>query len=86
MTEFVLDQVDNPHPKMLAGAIEARRRAKAIGGKEATYYLVGYITAMADATGQPVEAINAWIDRHDGETSYVGGTAGWVDGLQIGRK
>lgn len=70
--EFVLDAVDNPHPRMLAAAIEARRRARAIGGKESTYYWVGYLTAMVDATGETPEALNRWIDRHTGEQSFDG--------------
>lgn len=28
---FVLDKTENPHPVMLAGAIEARRTARALG-------------------------------------------------------
>lgn len=62
---FVLDLDANPHPKMLAGAIQARRTARAIGGADNTYYWCGYVQAMADATGESVDAINAWVDRHE---------------------
>lgn len=48
---FVLDRVENPHPKMLAAAI-ARREAWR-----------SYLAAMCDATGETPEAIEAWMDR-----------------------
>lgn len=41
-------------------------------GRLATYYWVGYLTAMCDATGEKPEAINAWIDRQTGESSFDG--------------
>lgn len=52
---FVLERVENPHPKMLAGALEAR----AAGGP----YWDGYLRAMADATGEPEDALIAWMER-----------------------
>ncbi len=72
MSDFSLDMTENPHPRMLAEAMEARRKARAIGGKEATYYWVGFIDCMAAATGETAEALNAWIDRHTGESSFDG--------------
>jgi hypothetical protein len=69
---FVLDRVDNPHPKMLDAAIEARRRARALGGTRDTFYWVGYLQAMADATGCSPMDLNRWIDRHSGERSFDG--------------
>lgn len=74
MTEtdvFVLDRTDNPHPRMLEEAIEARRRARAIGGEEGIYYWAGFMACMAAATGETPEALNAWIDRHTGESSMA---------------
>lgn len=65
--EFVLERTENPHPRMLAEAIEARRRARAVGGKEAVYYWTGFMAAMAAATGETPAALNAWIDRHTTE-------------------
>lgn len=62
---FALDAAGNPHPRMLAGAIEARRLAKVLAGTERAYYWAGYLQAMADATGEPLDALNAWIDRHE---------------------
>lgn len=52
---FVLERVENPHPKMLAGALEAR----AGGGP----FWDGYLRAMADATGEAEEALIAWMER-----------------------
>ncbi len=72
MSDFVLDKTENPHPVMLAGAIEARRTARALGGERALHYWAGYIKAMCDATGETPEAINRWIDRHSGESSFDG--------------
>lgn len=69
---FILDRADNPHPRMLAEAIEARRKARAIGGKEATYYWVGFMDAMCAATGLRAEELNRWIDSHAGEASFDG--------------
>ena len=69
MGDFVLDLASNPHPALLAGAIQARRTARAIGGKESTFYWVGFMDAMVAATGRPAEELNAWIDHHTGETS-----------------
>jgi hypothetical protein len=52
---FVLEMVENPHPVMLAGARVARQE----GGD----YWRGYLQAMADATGEPHEALIAWMER-----------------------
>lgn len=49
MSDFVLDKTENPHPRMLEEAIEARRRARAIGGAEAIYYWAGCIAMMCRA-------------------------------------
>lgn len=56
MTGFILDDIDNPHPVMLAGAFQARRS----GGD----YWAGYMAAMADATGCTLLDLEAWMDRH----------------------
>lgn len=68
MKEFVLDLAANPHPKMLAGALEARRNADpcpALPEEVAARrgYWRGYLSAMCDATGETPEAIEAWMDR-----------------------
>jgi malonyl CoA-acyl carrier protein transacylase len=64
---FVLDRVENPHPRMLAAALELRRRAHLVGmaGAAADRWR-GYLDAMCDATGETPEAIEAWLDRHTG--------------------
>lgn len=72
MTDFVLDKTENPHPKLLEGAIQARRTARAIGGAEGVYYWAGVLDAMCWATGETHEAMNAWIDSHTGEQSFDG--------------
>lgn len=53
--EFVLEQVENPHPKMLTGAVAAREQ----GGD----FWNGYLQAMADATGESPEDLIAWMER-----------------------
>jgi hypothetical protein len=50
--EFVLDLTDNPHPKMLSGALTARA------------YWRGYLQAMVDATGCEAKELEDWMDRH----------------------
>ena len=60
--EFVLDLAENPHPRMLAGAVGARRAAAEQGGGAARYWS-GYLAAMCDATGESPEDIEAWMDR-----------------------
>lgn len=53
---FVLDMDSNPHPVMLASAIQAR-----LAGGD---FWCGYLKAMVDATGSTVSELNAWLDRH----------------------
>jgi hypothetical protein len=60
---FVLDRTENPHPKMLAGAVRARHEA-ITGGRTAHFYWRGYLAAMADATGETTEDIQRWMDRN----------------------
>lgn len=60
---FVLDLAENPHPKMLAGALSARFAAKAYGGPVNEAWWAGYLAAMCDATGETPAAIEAWMDR-----------------------
>lgn len=48
---FVLERVENPHPRMLRGALVRRAEWR------------GYLAAMCDATGETPEAIEAWLDR-----------------------
>jgi hypothetical protein len=68
---FVLDRVENPHPRMLAGALEARAAALATrgwpgeGSAHTRGVWLGYLRAMADATGCDPDELEAWMDRHD---------------------
>jgi hypothetical protein len=59
---FVLDRVENPHPRMLAGALAAR--AESHLSAERSAYWGGYLAAMADATGCEPRDLVAWMDRH----------------------
>ena len=61
--EFVLDRTENPHPRMLAGALRARDEAIR-GGRTAHFFWRGYLAAMADATGEAAEDIERWMDRN----------------------
>ena len=61
---FVLDRAENPHPRMLAGALRAREAAAREGSGSAVIYWHGYLDAMADATGETTDAIEAWMDRN----------------------
>lgn len=64
-SSFVLDAADNPHPKMLAGALSARGAKERWPRDEAVAaYWEGYLTAMADATGCDPGEITAWMDSH----------------------
>lgn len=68
---FVLDLESNPHPRMLAGALERRRKARATRGWPGVSSegdrgeWRGYLAAMADATGCEPDELEAWLDRHD---------------------
>lgn len=71
MTAFVLDQVDNPHPRMLGEALLAR--ASRFDSPEAMAYWLGYRAAMVAATGCRTEQIEGWLDHHDhGGTEGIG--------------
>lgn len=61
--DFVLDLDSNPHPRMLAGALDARRRVAST--PESVAYWRGYLAAMADATGCDKADLIAWLDRHE---------------------
>ena len=66
---FVLDLDSNPHPRMLAGALAARRGIK----ESATWsykrgYWAGYLNAMCDATGCDPDDLEAWMDRHEADS------------------
>lgn len=69
---FVLDRVENPHPRMLAGALRARRVARELGhdpnGLGFVAFWDGYLSAMEDATGCPAQELVAWLDRHEAAT------------------
>lgn len=52
MSEFSLDRTENPHPRMLQEALQARA------------YWRGYLAAMAAATGESEDAIEEWMDRN----------------------
>jgi hypothetical protein len=62
---FVLERTENPHPVMLAGALKARqamRDSNRSNSVEHQFWL-GYLTAMADATGCEWDDLEAWMDR-----------------------
>lgn len=74
MTEFSLDLVENPHPRMLAGAIAAQRAAGEAAARiffgsddaddrAAVAYWDGYLAAMVDATGCERGEMLAWVAR-----------------------
>lgn len=66
MSDFSLDLAENPHPRMLAGALAARRVAqRSRRPSDEHRYWNGYRQAMCDATGETPEAIDAWLDRHE---------------------
>jgi hypothetical protein len=60
---FALEQVENPHPKMLTNALMYRRIARGAIGDVAENLWLGYRAAMADATGCTTTEIEAWLDR-----------------------
>lgn len=63
---FVLDEVDNPHPRMLERALNLRRIARSAPSEPLVFLpWQGYLDCMCDATGETPEAINAWLDSHD---------------------
>jgi len=73
--EFVLDKVENPHPRMRSSALEYRRRAQTVRkaihvGAKPTAAMVAllmqwdtYLEAMCDATGCTPAEIEEWLDR-----------------------
>lgn len=62
--EFVLELVENPHPKMLSGALSTRAVADSCFATPADRaYWEGYLQAMVDATGESREALVAWMER-----------------------
>jgi len=69
---FVLDRVENPHPRMLAAALQLRAAAAGTyDGRPTTEARTavraewrGYLRAMADATGCSPADLEAWLDRH----------------------
>lgn len=66
MSDFVLDQTENPHPVMLTKALHRRRIARACPQSVVLAAMwLSYLDAMCDATGETSGAINAWLDRHD---------------------
>ena len=70
-TPFVLDAAENPHPRMLVGALAARdaaRREPAYEGGPHAAYWRGYLRAMADATGCTPAELEAWMDAHEART------------------
>lgn len=71
---FVLDLASNPHKKLLALALDARRTARVagLGNLAASAYYLGVLHACAAATGAPDDEIRAWLDFHDTAlTPYV---------------
>ena len=67
MSDFALDRVDNPHPRMLATALRLRAEARQwhTSGPGARWQ--GYLEAMCDATGCTPAAMNAWLDRQESD-------------------
>lgn len=64
--EFVLDLPENPHPDLLALALDARRRARASDTNHAaSAYYLGVLHACTKATGCDESEIVAWLDHHD---------------------
>ena len=60
--EFVLDQASNPHPAMRKGALDAKHQAQASSTNHAAQaYYLGWLHAMAAATGCSVEEISEWL-------------------------
>lgn len=67
VTPFVLDLVENPHPRMLAEALAVRaaaETAKGSTGRRRRAFWNGYLAAMAAATGRTPADLKAWMDRH----------------------
>lgn len=65
MTEpFVLDLDSNPHPRMLAEALEAQREAIRTNTVGARSFYAGFMAAMAAATGCTVGELLDWMARH----------------------
>lgn len=65
---FVLDHESNPHPRMLDGALRAKRNAMAESSDPrslAGAYWRGYRDAMIRATGCTREDIEAWVSTHE---------------------
>lgn len=63
--QFVLDRVENPHPRMREHALQLRRAARAANDPVLGAMWLGYLEAMCDATGETSDAMNAWLDQHD---------------------
>lgn len=61
---FALDKESNPHPRMLAVALKARRSARFFGTPSDKAYWKGYRQAMADATGCDPKDIEEWMDHN----------------------
>lgn len=68
---FVLDLASNPHPRMLAEALElraaarARRRCRWLRrAVAARSRWAGYRQALIAATGADPDDVDAWLDRH----------------------
>lgn len=67
---FVLDLDSNPHPVMLRHALAHRRQAHSEqyqGEPGASAFWLGYLAAMADATGCTENELLLWLDSHEGE-------------------
>jgi hypothetical protein len=65
--EFVLDRDENPHPRLLALALAARRRSCVLGSGNlaAQSYYLGILHACVEATGCEESEIVGWLDAHD---------------------
>lgn len=61
--QFALDKTENPHPRMLTEALAARKAAET--SVIAASFWGGFMAAMAAATGEPTEALHAWLDRNE---------------------
>lgn len=65
---FVLDRAENPHPRLLALAVKARRSARRFPNDMAhqSYYL-GVLHACVEATGCADHEVVGWLDHHEAE-------------------
>ena len=64
VSDFVLDRVENPHPRMLNEALALRADARRNTVGPPVFRWDGYLQAMCAATGETPADIEAWMDRN----------------------